>query len=91
MQQRTFNSLSAGLYVNGELVLLTPVGDPPYFAAAAAAAGADLDIVFGANLAGTGNFFTGQMDNFRLLISGDNSGLTANGENYGEVDLSHRQ
>ena len=29
--------------MNGELVLLTPVGDPPYFGAAAAATGADLE------------------------------------------------
>jgi hypothetical protein len=88
IQQRTFGAASAALYVNGELVILTGVGQPFYHAAPAAAVGSDLEISFGANLAGDANFYAGDVDNFRLLIAGDNSGFFANGANYGTFDLS---
>jgi hypothetical protein len=89
VEQRTFDNSSAALYVNGRLILLSPNGDPLYHNAGfSSAAGTDLDIVFGADLPGTGNFFTGQLDNFRLIVAGDNRGVTANGKNYGAVDLS---
>ena len=43
------------------------------------------DLVIGAGTAG-GNFFEGQIDDFSLLISGDNSDET-NGADYGPFDL----
>jgi hypothetical protein len=88
VEQRTIGSGSAALYVNGELLLVTGDGNPFYHPAAASASGDDLEISFGSNLAGDGNFFAGEVDNFRLIIAGDNSGFFANGMNYGNVDLS---
>lgn len=88
VEHRTFDAAAAALYVNGKLVIRTPNGAPFYHGAAVSATANDLSLVFGANLAGDANFFKGQLDNFRLLIAGDNRGLTTNGMNYGRVDLS---
>ena len=77
---RTFTNASAVLYVNGVAVGGTTVA---YNTAPAAGS-----IVFGANLAENSNFFQGQMDNFALDVSGDNS-TTSGGKNYGAVNLAN--
>lgn len=43
-------------------------------------------IVFGSNLAGDANHYTGDLDNFRLSVFGDNSS-SPNGANYGGINL----
>lgn len=73
------NGSRVAFYVNGELELL---------AAGNYAGTPGQEIVFGSNLAGDANFFAGDLDNFRLLIAGDNRGFTPNGKNFGIINLS---
>jgi hypothetical protein len=56
------------LYINGVAVAIT---EADYNAAAATG-----NIVFGASLDQSANFFTGQLDDFTIGISGDNTGQT---------------
>ncbi|WP_442482122.1 PEP-CTERM sorting domain-containing protein [Aeoliella sp. SH292] len=69
----------ATLLVNGVVELITP--NTFYLNTDAE------EIVFGSNLEGDGDFFTGTMDNFRLAVAGDNRGLTPAGKNYGTINL----
>ena len=66
--------------VNGEIEFLQNSG---FYGATDAQ-----EIVFGANLDKDGNFFTGDLDNFRLAVAGDNSGQVTNGANYGRITLA---
>jgi hypothetical protein len=79
---RTFGSDGgAALYVNGIAVAATPAGY-----ATGDQGGAALDIIIGAGLNRTSNFFAGQLDEFTIGVAGNNTGQ-AGGRDYGVVNL----
>lgn len=82
VQQRTLTADNSVLYINGEPILASIPGRPFYHGSESG----NLNLVFGSNAAGDANFFEGTLDNFELLVAGDNSG-EVNGQDYGEFDL----
>jgi hypothetical protein len=82
VMHRTFGSDGgAALYVNGIAVAATPAGY-----ATGDQGGAALDIIIGAGLNRTSNFFAGQLDEFTIGVAGNNTGQ-AGGRDYGVVNL----
>ena len=77
VQHRTFTNTAAILYVDGVAVAGTTSDYNTGFAAG--------NIVYGANLNQSANFFQGQIDNSVIAVSGNNT--AQGGQNYGEVDL----
>ena len=81
---RTFGSGGgAALYVNGIAVAATNQGY-----ATGDQAGAALDIVIGAGLNRTSNFFPGQLDEFTIGVAGNNTPGQPGGRNYGNFTLA---
>ena len=79
VMHRTFTNTAGALYVNGVAVAAT---NNDYNAGAATG-----NLVFGASLDQTANYFAGQLDNFSVSVAGNNSTET-NGANWGEVNLA---
>lgn len=77
--QHITNGSRAQLLVNGVVQFITP--------SLGYAFTANEEIVFGANLDRDANFYKGTLDNFRLAVAGNNTGLTPNGKNYGPLNL----
>jgi hypothetical protein len=83
VMHRTFGAGGgAVLLVNGIAVAATPNGY-----ATGNQAGSALDLVIGAGLNQSSNFFQGQLDDFVLGVSGNNAGQPG-GRNYGTLDLA---
>jgi hypothetical protein len=83
VMHRTFGSgQGAALYVNGIAVAATPSGY-----ATGDQTGAALDIIIGAGLNRTSNFFQGQLDEMTIGVAGNNTGQPG-GRNYGNFTLA---
>ena len=83
VMHRTFTNTAGVLLVNGVAVAATPNDYDAGFNLATTAK----NLVFGANVDQAANFFAGQLDNFSIYISGNNS-AQINGANWGEVNLA---
>ncbi|HEY3392044.1 MAG TPA: LamG-like jellyroll fold domain-containing protein, partial [Lacipirellulaceae bacterium] len=82
VMHRTFGSGGgAALYVNGIAVAATTAGY-----ATGDQGGAALDMIIGAGLDRTSNFFSGQLDEFTIGVAGNNTGQPG-GRDYGAVNL----
>jgi hypothetical protein len=79
VMHRTFTNTAAALYVNGVAVAAT---NNDYNTGAAAG-----NLVVGASTDQTTNFFQGQLDNFSIYVSGNNSTQTG-GADWGAVNLA---
>jgi hypothetical protein len=87
VMQRTFNATNGALFINGVAVRVSPTSNPNYYSIAGAAVGtANDDMVLGSNLAGDGNFFQGDMDDWVFSVAGNNS-TSPNGANYGGINV----
>ena len=86
VMHRTYTNDAGALYVNGVAVAATGTN----YNAAPAATAPTADIVFGASATDPrANFFQGQLDNFSILISGNNStAASGNGHDYGAVNVA---
>jgi hypothetical protein len=83
VMHRTFGAGGgAVLLVNGIAAAATPNGF-----ATGNQAGSALDLVLGAGLNQTSNFFQGQLDDFVLGVAGNNAGQPG-GRNYGALNLA---
>jgi hypothetical protein len=83
VMHRTFGSgQGAALYVNGIAVAATNQGY-----ATGDQTGAALDIIIGAGLNRTSNFFQGQLDEMTIGVAGNNTGQPG-GRNYGNFTLA---
>jgi hypothetical protein len=83
VMHRTFGSGGgAALYVNGIAVVATNQGY-----ATGDQTGANLDIIIGAGLNRTSNFFSGQLDEMTIGVAGNNTGQ-AGGRDYGNFTLA---
>jgi hypothetical protein len=76
---RTFTNTAAVLYIDGVAVAIT---EDNYNTTAATG-----NLVFGASLDQLTNFFSGQLDDFTIGVSGDNTGQTG-GQNWGPINLA---
>ncbi len=84
VMHRTFGSgQGAALYVNGIAVAATNQGY-----ATGDQAGAALDIIIGAGLNRTSNFFQGQLDEMTIGVAGSNPPGEPGGRNYGNFTLA---
>jgi hypothetical protein len=83
VMHRTFGAGGgAALLVNGIAVATTSAGYPT-----GNQGGENLDLVIGAGLNQTSNFFSGQLDDIKIGVAGNNTGQPG-GRNYGNVVLA---